>query len=557
LFPLPGVAAEGNADGGGRAITPVLVVENPAGGRTRQELKPLPFTIGRQGGNSLVLRDNRVSRQHAAIVAEGGGYWVEDAGSRLGVFVNGAKVRRARLQHRDRVDFGLNDSYAFTFLDEPEPLGKLYEHVSGPQNLAKLRSLVEVARAAQRSLSTDDVLRAVLDAALTITGAERGFLLLNLDADEDLEVALARDRHKNELPKEELTVPTRLIRQALESRQEMLSMNFDPLAQQGVLPEHTVARLELRSVICVPLVRMRGEEAVGTQGVLYLDSRLAPTDLSAGNPELLQTLALEASTILENARLLEEDRQNQKLEEEMEIARAIQRSLLPASLPAKGWFQAAGSSQPAFRVGGDYFDVHPAEHGTWSVVVTDVSGKGASSALLASLLQGAFLAAGTVAIPKLLERLNAFLLERTQGEKYATVFYTVVFPDGLMAYANAGLCPPLVVRAATGEIETLDPTSMPLGLLEEAQFEVAHQQLAAGDLVLCYSDGVEDAANADGAAFGKKRLRALAREMKGLSAAEAHELLRVRVLEFVGAADLADDLTILAFRYGASGGASV
>jgi phosphoserine phosphatase RsbU/P len=499
-----------------------------------------------------VLKDNRISRQHAVIVHEHDAYWIEDVGSRLGIFVNGAKVKRVRLQDRDRIDFGLDDSYGLVFHADAEPLGKLYEHVSGPENLAKLRSLVEVARAAQRSLSTEEVLRAVVDAALTITGAERGFLLLNLDRDDDLEIAVARDRHKNELKKGELTVPTRLIRRALESRQEMLSMNFDPLAVQGVLPEHTVARLELRSVICVPLVRMRGEEAVGTQGVLYLDSRMAPTDLSAGNPELLQTLALEASTILENARLLEEDRQNQKLEEEMEIARAIQRSLLPASLPSSGWFQAAGSSQPAFRVGGDYFDVHPAEHGTWSVVVTDVSGKGASSALLASLLQGAFLAAGTVAIPKLLERLNAFLLERTQGEKYATVFYSVVFPDGLLAYANTGLCPPLVVRAETGEIELLEPTSMPLGLLEEAQFEVAHQQLAVGDLVVCYSDGVEDACNPDGDAFGKKRLRELAREMRGMSAAAAHELLRSRVLEFTGAADLADDLTILAFRYGDS-----
>jgi phosphoserine phosphatase RsbU/P len=525
-------------------------VENPAGGRSRVELAPLPFSIGRQSDNRLVLKDNRVSRQHAVILSENGAYWLEDVGSRLGIFVNGTKVKRVRLQHRDRIDFGLADSYSLTFLDDAEPIGKLYEHVTGPENLAKLRSLVEVARAAQRSLSTEEVLKAVVDAALTITGAERGFLMLNLDADEDLEIAVARDRYKQELPKSDLAVPTRLIRRALESRQELLSMNFDPLAQQGVLPEHTVARLELRSVICVPLVRMRGEEAVGTQGVLYLDSRLSPTDLSAGNPELLQTLALEASTILENARLLEEERQNQKLEEEMEIARAIQRSLLPASLPSTGWFQAAGSSQPAFRVGGDYYDVHPADHGTWSVVVTDVSGKGASSALLAALLQGAFLAAGTVAIPKLLERLNAFLLERTQGEKYATVFYSVMFPDGLMAYANTGLCPPLLVRAATGEIESLDPTSMPLGLLEEAQFEVAHQQLATGDLVVCYSDGVEDACNPDGVAFGKKRLRDLVRQMRGMTSAAAHDLLRSTVLEFVGAADLADDLTILVCRYG-------
>lgn len=511
-------------------------------------ISPLPFAIGRQSDNQLVLKDNRVSRQHARVVREGEDLWIEDQDSRQGLFVNGLRLKRARLHHQDRIDFGLADGFALVYLAEEEPIGRLYDRVAGPENLAKLRSLVEVARAVQRSLSTDEVLRAVVDAALTITGAERGFLLMNLDEDQDLEIAVARDRHKNELDKTDLSVPTRIIRAALESREEMLSMNFDPLAEQGVLPEHTVARLELRSVICVPLVRMRGEEAVGTQGLLYLDSRVGRADLSAGNPELLQTLALEASTILENARLLEEERQNQKLEEEMEIARSIQRSLLPASLPATGWFQAAGSSQPASRVGGDYFDVHTAEHGSWSIVVADVSGKGASSALLAALLQGAFMAAGAVAIPTLLARLNAFLLERTQGEKYATVFYAVLQPDGLMAYANTGLCPPLIVRAS-GELEPLDPTSMPIGMLEEAQFDVAHVQLHAGDLVVCHSDGVEDAQNPAGETFGKKRVKAAAHAVRHLPVAEAHEAFRRVVLDFVAGTDLADDLTVLVLGY--------
>jgi len=511
-----------------------------------------PFTIGRQSENHLVIRDNRVSRRHALIRRDGPDWILEDQDSRGGIFVNGDRVSRARLRHRDRVDFGFADGYRFTFLLEEEaPIGQLIDRVTGPENLAKLKSLVEVARAAQRSLSRDDVLRAVVDAALTITGADRGFLLMNLDEDEDLEIAIARDRHRNELSRADLQVPTRLIRRALESRHELLSMNFDPLAEQGVLPEHTVARLELRSVICVPLVRFRGDEAVGTQGVLYLDSRFSPADLSAGNPELLQTLAMEASAVLENARLLEEERRTQKLEEEMEIARTIQRSLLPASLPQGGWFQAAGSSQPALRVGGDYYDVHATEHGGWAIVVADVSGKGASSALLASLLQGAFMAAGTSPIPALLERLNAFLLERTQGEKYATVFYAVLQPDGLITYANTGLCPPWLVRHEGTEMESLDPTSTPLGMLEGVPFDVAHTQLKPGDLVVCYSDGVEDAQNPAGEAFGKKRLREAVRALHGLSAREAQERFRQTVQAHISSADLADDLTILVFRYGA------
>ena len=94
-----------------------------------------------------------------------------------------------------------------------------------------------------------------------------------------------------------------------------------------------------------------------TVGVLYMDSRGSAADLSVGNREILQTLALEASTILENARLLEEERAKRHLEEELDVARTIQQGLLPSDLPTEGWFRASGSSIASRQVGGDYFDV--------------------------------------------------------------------------------------------------------------------------------------------------------------------------------------------------------
>src|SRR5271165_2025230 len=190
---------------------------------------------------------------------------------------------------------------------------------------------MEVARALQNSLSTQEVLTAVVDAALAVTGCERGFLLLRKVS--DLEVAVARDKAGQPLPAEELRVPTSVIQRALHSRRDLLSMSFDPLEQQGVGPETSVAALELRSVVCLPLVQIRSgssedthiaSTAENTVGLLYMDSRVNPADLSSGNRELLQTLAIEASTILENARLLEETRDKVKMESELKIARDIQ-----------------------------------------------------------------------------------------------------------------------------------------------------------------------------------------------------------------------------------------
>ena len=189
-----------------------------------------------------------------------------------------------------------------------------------------------------------------------------------------------------------------------------------------------------------------------TVGVLYMDSRLAAADLAGGNRELLQTLAIEASTILDNARLLDEERVKQKIEEELDVARMIQQSLLPRSLPADGWFRAV-RQQRVFAPGGRrLFRRHPAGPERWTAVVADVSGKGVSSALLASLLQGAFLAVShsDSGLHKRLEHINVFLNERTAGEKYATVFYCALERGGRLQYVNAGHCAPLIVRPDGG-----------------------------------------------------------------------------------------------------------
>ena len=549
---------------------PHLLVEHPAGGRSRHAIDQVPFEIGRQPESQLVVRDNRISRRHARISLVAGQYTLEDLESRSGVFLNGRKLTGpSPLASGDQFDFGVEDGYRLTFALDSEVISRLMGSFGeqgpvapGAENLAKLRSLVEVARALQTSLSTDDVLAAVVDAALTITSTERGFLLLRQG--DDLTIRVARDCARKALPVEELRVPTKLIHRALASRRDMLTMNFDPYS--GADPSMTVAQLELRSVVCVPLVRLRSgapapsSEGMGpdatqvlnpdqdTVGVLYLDSRAAAADLSVGNRELLQTLALEASTILENARLLEDERNRVKLDEEMGIARSIQQSLLPRVLPTDSWFSVCGSSLPAAQVGGDYFDVRPADEGGWSIVVADVSGKGVSSALMASLLQGAFMAAHHR--PELmvdhLVRVNHFLLERMQGEKYATVFYAILQADGVLHYANTGICAPALVRK-NGRIERLESNGMPLGLFEEATYELGELRMEKGDVIVAFSDGVEDSTNAAGDNFGKARVRqALA---LGGTPNELHVRLRDAAILFAGSAPQADDVTVVAFGY--------
>jgi sigma-B regulation protein RsbU (phosphoserine phosphatase) len=280
-----------------------------------------------------------------------------------------------------------------------------------------------------------------------------------------------------------------------------------------------------------------------------MDSRIAAADLSAGNRELLQALAIEASTILENARLLEEERAKQRIDEELRLARSIQQSLLPRTMPSSGWFRAAGWSEASHQVGGDYFDVFAVDDATWAIVVADVSGKGVGSALLASLLQGAFVALPpTVSVTDTMARINWFLGDRTEGEKYATIFYGRLSREGVLRYINAGHCPPLLVHAP-GSLRTLSATAMPVGLFTEAEYEAADVRMGPGDKLIIYSDGVTEARNCAGEFFGTVRLREAALRHASEGCLPMLQGIRSAIEAFTGATLQADDITLVVLEY--------
>ncbi len=564
----------------GNISAPHLAIIDPDGRRVHMAIGTFPFDIGRAPGNSLVLRDSRISRTHARIVSQNGICVLQDAGSRHGVWVNGEKILAARpLLGGERIEFGVPEGYQVQFArtaEELEPLiprprksdtGRVGSAGSTNPTLEKLRTVLEAVRSQKSVFSMDDVLRTVVDAAIQVTGAERGFLLL-FNERRELAVRTARAKGGKDLPADDLRVPRRLIQKALESRRDLLSMSFDPTKPGEGLPlesdsGRTVVGLELRSVVCVPVLRVNISSGANTDiataanssaGVIYMDSRVIGVDLAAGNKELLQTLAIEVSSILETARLLEEERGKQKIEEELAIAQRIQQGLLPRGLPTEGWLRIRGTSEACHEVGGDYFDaIRAARADAWSVVVADVAGKGTSSALMASFLQGVFLgASGDSDIGATLGRVNEFLAERDEFGKYATVFYATIEPDGAMIYANAGHCAPLLGRA-DGSIEVLTSISMPVGMVPGTAFGTERRILRPGDKVVLYSDGVTEAQNNAGEFYGRARLRRVMERLRAQGGpddcASLHFAIREDLREFTGTAPQTDDVTLVVVEY--------
>ena len=543
-----------------------LTVVSPAGERRRVRVDRSPFRVGRLPDRELCLPDARISRYHAQILLEDGRYVIEDAESRHGTWVNGRRIDRANLRPNDRIEFGVPESFTL-YVGESDSLGApLLRRVAElpalgkTGNLSRLSAVLDVARALESSATLDDVLAAAVQAALTVTGAERGFLMLKTGEGE-LEVRAARDQAGQAVSPDEMRAPRQVLAEALYRRRDLFSMSFDPTrdTSMGFDPSQTIVALELRSVVCVPIVRIRlGQQAETrvlnpaeeTLGLLYMDTREASADLVEGNKELLQTLAIEISTVLENARLLEEERQKHFLEQELHIARDIQQALLPPQLPSEGWLVAAGSSEACFQVGGDYFDVVEVSPDLWGAVVADVSGKGVSAALLTSLLQGAFFAAAATrsGLSESVGRINRYICERSRHARFSTVFCSSVHRDGRCRWVNAGHCTAVLARAK-GKLELLNPTGYPIGLFPDAEFQDEEFHFEPGDKLAVYSDGVSEAANFAGERYGDDRLQRFIASRADASAAELHRAVLDDVAAFTQGADQNDDLTLLILEY--------
>jgi sigma-B regulation protein RsbU (phosphoserine phosphatase) len=261
---------------------------------------------------------------------------------------------------------------------------------------------------------------------------------------------------------------------------------------------------------------------------------------------------MEAGGILDNARLVERERQRQRMDQELSIARNVQQALLPRGFRDFPYAVATGINLPCLTVGGDYFDVFPMSDGRTGFLIADVSGKGLGAALLSTMLQGA-LSAMTIGVDpaRLMEHLNCFLCEHAEVERYATMFFGVLDSSGHLEFINAGHPPPLILRR--GEIvEPFLETSFPVGLIPAAEYAVSAVTLEPGDTLVLFSDGVTEAMDPDEEMFGRA---GLLESLKGQQEAPLDQLQKTildSVDTFTRGASQADDITLLLVRYRAA-----
>src|SRR6202051_1354013 len=549
---------------------PVLEVVSPDGARRFARVTQTPFHIGRgaETGNHLQLSDRRISRNCAAIVTEANRFYLEDRGQRRGLYVNGEKIESRELQNGDAISFGLEDSYEIIFRNSSTGVGDesiphlltRIEHITaseptGSGGLRKLNLLLEATTLLHSQLPLDSVLGTMLDHAVSVTDADRG-LLLEGDDPANLKVRLARRSGGLRLPPESLTPSQTAIQLALKQHspvitEDLAQTDMDLAAAQSIVAQR------LRAVVVIPLyanLRANTQESMVNVkrgeflGVLYMDSK-RPTAFSKLDRQILDALAADAASILDNARLVERERERQRLEQEIGIARDIQQALLPKNFRDYPHLSVSGINFPCLAVGGDYFDVFPLGDSRTAFLLADGSGKGLGAALCTNLLQGALSGMTLGTDPaRVFNHVNRFLCDHSEIGRYATMFFGILDDQGHLEYINAGHPSPMLIRQNTVE-EAFTEGSYPVGLVPDATYTAASLKLEPGDTLVLFSDGVTEAMDPDDNLFGVPRLREVLAGKTITDLDEIQKTVLESVENFARGARQADDLTLLLVRY--------
>lgn len=525
----------------------------------------LRTTIGRSARSDVCIPDAFASRLHAEVRKEGESYWLQDLGSANGTRYNGQVVSMPipllpggeiqigetiilfedeRLTQSKNATLitdstqALDPSMTISFNHRRTPTSEIIDsQFSSRTELLGLISKVGVALLSSSGL--DDTLNQVASLVFEAVPADRCVIMLKNEANGEMKIMVARQRGKAETV-EEVRISSLVMQEVLQNGKSVLTADaqHDPR-----FASQTMALLDIRSVLAVPLSVSENN----IFGLIYADAPTGTATFSEEHLNILTTLASVASIRVENAKLLEERFEKERIQRELAFATEIQQSFQPSSPPQMENYEFQGISFSCYEIGGDYYDFIKLPEGKMMIALGDVSGKGTAAALLMSSLHAAIHAQITARTPlvETIVSVNKYLAENTPTNRFVTLFAAELEPQtGVLSYINAGHNPPLIGRA-NGEVEQLESGGFPLGLIPMAEYEIGQIQLNSGDALIVYSDGVSKANNLKEEEFGMDRLKAVVSKNINRSAAGLRDKVENALSNFTQTAPANDDITLV------------
>jgi len=527
----------------------------------KQSMWPLDgavMSIGRSSRHTIHIPDGTVSKDHAEITSRAGQFHLRDLGSRNGTRVNGREAREPiLLEAGDEVEIG-HVTLVVTG-EEARPRLRLNEHsIAGTTLRLKAGSILEqrvksgkdsgrlvsLLAEAGRQLVLPRPLKETCDELLQFVEravpASRYVLLL--DQGPDTEPVQISARTRGGRADQALALSTSIMRKVLGECTSVLTR--DTATDPRFRGQQSIVAQSVHSAMAVPL--FDNEKVLG---LLYVDSHDLTISFDDDQLELLTLLANMAAVKITNARLLEADRERDRIAQELTNATRIQRDMLPAGTPTLPGYELEAFIETCNEVGGDLYDFHVRADGQLVFIVGDVTGKGMGAALLmSSFLASARVLYDSCADPgELSRRLGAMVCRSNDRARFVTGFVGCLDPaTGALHYVNAGHPWPLLVR--DGVLRELESNGVPFGVVAGFPYSAAMVELAAGEVLAVFTDGIPEAQRGE-ELYDEERLRqAMLEESGGADLGTLRRRLLERVDEFLAGEPRTDDITLVLIR---------
>jgi serine phosphatase RsbU (regulator of sigma subunit) len=536
---------------------------------TSFELTKFPAVLGRSPDCDIQVDNAQVSRRHAQIVEQSGQYFIECLGAANRTAVNNKLLElkersAAPLQHNDRIKLGpvrlrfeadgsvpepvaatsggfeLDDNSSATIMGSSAARGFGVFEVRPEE---KLRGILKINQSLAGQVELTEIAPRILDVLFDIfPQADRGSIQVRLPGSERL-VPVAQKR-RAEGDDESVRLSRTILMKVLDERIGILSA--DAANDARFSASESISSLKLHSMMCVPMLDLQGNAF----GVINLDTQNPMKRFTDEDLELLMAVASQAANAYENVRLLKSHLEKQKQDEEMKIARSVQKALLPEVLPeVPGWYFFA-SYDAAQAVGGDYYDCFMIGEHKICVSFGDVAGKGVPGALImsrvASVVQNTMSFTDDVAVA--ISRINRHMCHNMVAGRFVTYTLAVVdLQTNRISMVNAGHYPPLV-RRSDGTVEDFagGQIGIPIGIMDDYEYDVVERQIEPGDLFLLRTDGVDEAMAPDGALYTTEKVLEFVAKGVGNSAQLGRDLL-TDVRRHANGRPQNDDIAIMTF----------
>lgn len=282
-------------------------------------------------------------------------------------------------------------------------------------------------------------------------------------------------------------------------------------------------------------------------GFILLGEKINKQHYSEMDLEFLATIVSQAIISMENARLFIETIEKQRIEQELQVAKSIQKKLLPREIVQIQGYDTWGINNSSKEVGGDYFDVIPISSKRFALAIGDVSGKSVPAALIMANLQAGLrmIISENPHLDKIVGKLNNLIYQNTDLDKYITFFIGVLDSESHeFTYVNAGHNPPMFIDSKN-KFYFLEEGGIILGMMPDFIYKVGKIKFNSDDLLVCYTDGVNEALSMEEEEFGEERLRDLIIKNRKLDAQQLSDKIIEEIYQFCEGAPQYDDITLL------------